>query len=392
MGWSTHHPTGLVYHAPQHSYRGYTLVTNLRGQYANLIDMEGRICHRWYSEEGIGYGYLLPNGHLLFRVNPDAEEVSFATRPGGAPIRGGAAGGPNGAILEVDWDGHPVWEHRQPLLHHDFERLPDGNTLVLLWEPMPAELAAQVQGGFSADGAAEEMLGDTVQEITPAGETVYQWRSWEHLDLAEDVICHLEGRREWTHQNALNVTPEGDLLVSFRQTSTIGIVDKASGDFRWKWGPGHISHQHHPTYLDNGRVLLFDNGCHKRGFTHSRVIEVDPNTSEIAWEYRGDPPISFYSYHISGADRLPNGNTLICEGAPGRIFEVTTVGDIVWEYINPFMGLSGAGVGGTASGLANSVFRAHRYGPDHPALQGRELDPDRYANLNRLYAGEARRP
>ena len=130
MGWSTHHPTGLIYHAPQHSYRGYTLVTTLRGQYANLIDMEGRICHRWYSEEGIGYGYLLPNGHLLFRVNPDAEEVSFATRPGGVPVRGGAAGGPNGAIIEVDWDGHPVWEHRQPLLHHDFERLPNGTRTV----------------------------------------------------------------------------------------------------------------------------------------------------------------------------------------------------------------------------------------------------------------------
>ena len=212
-----------------------------------------------------------------------------------------------------------------------------------------------------------------------------EWRSWEHLDPEEDVICWLEGRHEWTHENALSVTADGDLLVSFRQTSTIGIVDKKTGDFSWKWGPGEISHQHNPTFLDNGRVLLFDNGPHRPGFSHSRVIEVDPATNEIAWEYQGDPPISFYSYHISGAQRLPNGNTLICEGAPGRFFEVTPSNEIVWEYVNPVLAPSGRGGGGGASGMANSVFRVHRYGPDHPALAGKDLDPGRHANLNRLY-------
>jgi hypothetical protein len=82
---------------------------------------------------------------------------------------------------------------------------------------------------------------------------------------------------------------------------------------------------------------------------------------------------------------LPNGNTLICEGAPGRIFEVTRNKEIVWEYINPMLAPSGVGL--TDAELANSVFRAHRYGPDHPALQDKDLDPARYANLNRLYAG-----
>jgi len=83
---------------------------------------------------------------------------------------------------------------------------------------------------------------------------------------------------------------------------------------------------------------------------------------------------------------LPNGNTLICEGAPGRIFEVTPRHDIVWEYINPFVASSGEHGGGSVSNNGNAVFRAHRYGPDHPALQGKDLDPARYANLNRLYS------
>jgi len=72
MGWSTHHPDGLIYYAPQQSYRGYTLITNLRGNDAYLLDMEGRACHRWHLEEGISYGYLLSNGNLLMKTNPPA--------------------------------------------------------------------------------------------------------------------------------------------------------------------------------------------------------------------------------------------------------------------------------------------------------------------------------
>ena len=347
--------------------------------------MEGRVCHTWHSNEGIGYAYLLPNGNLLLRTGPAAEEVSFLSRPEREllPIGGRTVAG---AILELDWDSNVVWEYRYPLLHHDFERLPNGNTLVLTWELIPEEMVQQVKGGHEPASDQQGMLGDTVREVSPYGEVVYEWNSWEFLDFDEDRICFLEGRAEWTHQNTLNVTPEGDLVVSFRQTDIVGIVDRATGKFRWKWGRGNISHQHNPTMLDNGRVLIFDNGPHKSGFTHSRVIEVDPGTNEVAWEYRGDPPISFYSYHISGAERQPNGNTLICEGAPGRIFEVTPGKEIVWEFINPFMARSGYGAGGTISGLANSVFRAHRYSNDHPALAGRDLNPDRYANLNRLYA------
>ena len=73
------------------------------------------------------------------------------------------------------------------------------------------------------------MLGDLVQELAPDGRVVYEWHSWEHLRVEEDVICPLEGRREWTHQNTLSLMPDGDLLVSFRQTSVIGIVGPCYG-------------------------------------------------------------------------------------------------------------------------------------------------------------------
>ena len=373
MGWSTHHPVGLIYYAPQHCYRGYTLTTNNRGFHATLIDMEGRVCHRWHSDEGIGYAYLLPNGHLLLRTNPPEDA-------GGAEKIGGSSG----ALLELDWESNVVWEHHDPLIHHDYERLANGNTLVLLFHLLSPELTAQIRGGRFSDDDPEQMFGDKIQEITPDGTVVFEWRSWEHLSVEEDIICPLEDRAEWTHGNSLNVTPGGDLIVSYRRTSVVGIVDKASGDFKWKWGPGEIDHQHHPTWLDNGRILIFDNGFHRPRSCYSRVIEVDPGTNEIAWEYRGNPELSFFSQAVSSSERQPNGNTLICEGSPGRIFEVTPNKEIVWEYINPFF-VTGANRSNPTD-LSGAVFRAHRYGPDHPALEGKNLDPARYANINNLYA------
>ena len=371
MGWSSHHKDGLIYHAPRNCYRGYTLLTTNGSNYVKLIDMEGRLCHRWYYPEALGYGYLLDNGNLLART--------ISSRAGGRPS---GAGPRAGAIVELTWDGTEVWRYENPLLHHDFDRLPNGNTLVLLFEPLDRELAASIRGGAPDADRDVEMLGDLVEEITPEGETVYSWRSWEHLDPDVDEICFLENREEWTHQNSLRTTPDGDLIVSFRRTDTVGIVDRETGDWKWKWGPGQISHQHYPNMLENGNILLFDNGCHRPGFTFSRAVEVNPSTGEVVWEYKGDPPISFYSFHISGADRLPNGNTLICEGAPGRVFEVTPDKELVWEYINPEYVYS------ARDGIrANSLFRAHRYGPDHPALAGKDLDPGKYGAHNRLYGG-----
>ncbi len=373
MGWSIHHPVGLIHHTPSACQRGYTLFSTTRGgKDAYLIDMEGNVVHRWHSSEGIHYSYLLDNGNLLCRTLPPEDAGGIET-----------VGGSSASIIELDWDSNLVWAYRDNTLHHDYERLPNGNTLLLMWDPIPEELVAQVQGGYDVD-FAPGMLGDVVREVTPDGATVWEWRSWEHLDPTEDVLGPLDARREWTHGNCLNVTPDGDLLVSFRLTSTVGIADRATGAFKWKWGPGEIDHQHHPTWLDNGRVLIFDNGSHRRGTSYSRVVEVDPATNEIHWQYQGMPAISFYSYNISSAERQPNGNTLICEGAPGRMFEVTPRGEIVWEYINPFFLYSGGAGGAGGMEYTNATFRCHRYSPDHPALAGRDLDPGRHAGLNNV--------
>ena len=378
MGWSQYHKVGLIHHAPEQAFAGYTLLATVTGsgagdagnKYTTLVDMEGRVCHRWEAAEGISHAHLLPNGNLLARTWPSQVPGQAEVAPGGST-----------ALVELDWESNVVWEYRHPMFHHDYARLPNGTTGVLLWERLSPELSAMIKGGFRTPRDPEQMLGDLVREVAPDGSVVHEWRSWEHLSIDEDVICPLEGRAAWTHGNSLDVTPSGDLVVGYRQTSTLGLVNRESGEFSWKWGPGLVSHQHDVRYLPNGNVLLLDNGAHRRGISYSRVVEVNPATSEIVWQYRGDPPISFFSFNMGGAQRLPNGNTLICEGAAGRLLEVTHGGDIVWEYINPFPTM-------TANGnVSNSVFKASRYGSDDPALAGRDLDPERFAGLNRLFAG-----
>ncbi len=102
----------------------------------------------------------------------------------------------------------------------------------------------------------------------------------------------------------------------------------------WSWGPGHLSRQHQPTLLKNGNVLIFDNGRAKK---YSRVIELDPITKKIVWEYKANPPEKFYSPIRGGCQRLPNGNTLITDDPKGRAFEVTKDGEIVWEFYTPII-------------------------------------------------------
>src|SRR5262249_36996071 len=129
----------------------------------------------------------------------------------------------------------------------------------------------------------------------------------------------------------------------------------------------------------NGNVLIFDNGMHRVGMPRSAVVEVSPRDNSVAWRYTANPDVQFLSAHISGAERLPNGNVLVCEGASGRVFEITRAGEVVWEWTSPF-----------PTQLPNGdrrswLFRAHRYGFDYAGLAGQSLEPGRYDGINRAY-------
>jgi hypothetical protein len=113
---------------------------------------------------------------------------------------------------------------------------------------------------------------------------------------------------------------------------------------------------------------------------------------QIVWRFKADLPNSFFSTYISGVQRLPNGNTLVCSGAHGHFFEVTTDGEVVWEYISPVGDRFGANYGihtlmtDEVDARANDTFRCVRYAPEYAGLAGRDLAP--MGKITELYTQE----
>jgi hypothetical protein len=318
--------TGLIAHDPDHAFPGYTLFTPMFGDgTVYLVDMRGEVVHTWRLPYHPGlYGYLHDNGHLIY-------------------------------------SGKVLWEINHPDHHHDARKLRTGNIVLLCARPLPQELHTRVKGGLPGSEVDGKIYADYLLEMTTRGEVVWEWRSWEHLDFETEIITLQDRREEWTHGNTVAELPNGNLVISLRNVSTVAIIDRPTGAIVWKLGSPPLAQQHDPRPLPNGNLLIFDNGVHRRDHPapYSRVIEVDPRTSAIVWEYRDQSMFDFFSPYISSAQRLLNGNTLICEGCDGRIFEVTDEGHVVWEYVNPHFSMEAG-----RPGLNNWVFRAFRYTPE----------------------------
>ena len=140
-----------------------------------------------------------------------------------------------------------------------------------------------------------------------------------------------------------------------------------------------ISGQHNPHFIADGlpgagNLLVFDNqgGADYPPaplgiYAGSRVLEIDPVTEQIVWQYTaedsGRPPWTFFSSFVSNAQRLPNGNTLITEGMHGRIFQVTPSGQVVWEYLTPYEDYRGR-------------RRTRGQGSDRRGRRSPDVDPD----------------
>ncbi|MFQ6030505.1 MAG: aryl-sulfate sulfotransferase [Dehalococcoidia bacterium] len=321
--------TGLTALDETRACPGYVVYAPMGGQgQVFLIDKHGNEVHSGSLPHPAGlYGYLLPNGNLFYggKTKDDSWDrfSSFKRFKGGA-------------ILEVDWEGNVVWEHYDPDHHHDARRTSKGGALYMTVELMDPRLAAKVKGGVPGTDK-DGMWADVLVEVDAAGKRVWEWHAAEHLDVDRHIITFNDLRDEWSHGNTVVPLADDRVMFSFRNISTVGIIDKKSGDIVWELGYDVLAQQHDPSLLPNGNVLVYDNGSHRKGLAQpfSRVIEVDPGTNEIVWEYRDTPAYNFFSAYISGTRRLPNGNTLITEGMYGRIFQVTPEGEVVWEYINP---------------------------------------------------------
>ena len=366
------HTQDVTVYDPSRAYDGYTLFAPTFEKVAWLIDMQGRVVHRWEMDTApASHGKLLPNGHVMWQGKGPDSITDFV--------------GSGSELVEVDWDGNKVWRYEEIGLNHDFLVLDNGNLIVNVFQPIPDGVVEHIRGGLPGTELRGTMWSCGFKEITRAGEELWTFNLHEHLDPETDILCPLCPRHVWGFCNSLSPLPDGNILFTLRLLNDLAVLDPKKGEIVWRLGRDkELGHPHSCSVLPNGNYLLYDNGLHRVGadpglqiadISASRVIEIDPHTKEIVWQYMDPYAPNFYSAICSSAQRLPNGNTLICEATKGRLFEVTLDGEMVWEYHSPFLITRPSYWGWT---LAKTIWDAQRYGPDDPAFEGKDLDPENY--------------
>jgi Arylsulfotransferase (ASST) len=252
----------------------------------------------------------------------------------------------------------------------------------------------------------------------------------DHPELL-DINASTTTAPDWIHSNAVCYNPALDqLIMNSRNQNEFWIIDHNTttaeagshaggahgrgGDFLYRWGnPAnydrgtvadrqlwlqHDAHWIEPGLAGAGQIMIFNNGDGRPAGQYSTVITIEPpvdgqgdyalspgqawGPAQPAWSYQAPNPTDFYAFNVSGAQRLPNGNTHICEGSKGRLFEIDTLGNIVWEYIVPLS--SGVPISQGTAPSANATFRSYRYDASYPGLAGRDLTPGDRIELNPL--------
>jgi len=356
--------SGVITLDRERAASGYNLYTSRTVPEAYLVDLEGRVVHRWRersetsTEGGKFSGYwdaaeLLEDGGLLairkfrylVRLDRDSNVLWRASVPGHHDLD--VVDGPEGQrILLVD---------REFERYRGFRVRFPGITIL----DMDGNILERWSGHREVDALAAAL--DTRDFL----DTTLDERSWSEVPRL--LWMRIQSRWadhaqfDYFHMNTLKVIGEsalsgdprfrpGNLMICLRNVHQIAVLDQDTLEVVWSWGAGILDGPHQPHVLEDGTILLFDNG-RSRGF--SRVLTVDPLTDKIVWEYpgAGDPP--FFSRGMGSAQRLPNGNTLICEALKGRVFEITPTGEIVWEWINPAV----------LEGRREPVYRMRRFEP-----------------------------
>lgn len=414
LAMPTVYPTGTTIYKPEKAWNGYTVFPAAGGQGCVLIDMNGNTVKFWEGLKGEpGPNKLLPGGVVMGGLGSREGHQEF-TKLVKVDWDGNIIWSFDRVEQINDKGTDSFWSARQ---HHDYQL--EGNPVGYYVPGMNFKENGNVlilshKSWINPDISEKMLEDDLIVEIDNTGKILWQWVAGEHFaemgfdEAAKNALARNPGggNGDWMHINDANYLgpnkwfDKGDerfnpdnIILDGRTTNTIMIIDKKTGHIVWQVGPdytrtsalkelGQIIGQHHAHMIPKGlpgegNILVFDNGGEAgygapnpgaptgvnnalRG--SSRVIEFDPITLEVKWEYRfntdGFDKDKFYSSFISSAQRLPNGNTLITEGADGRLFEVTADNEIVWEYVSPyFVNYPG---GKSEEKTWNLVYRAYR--------------------------------
>lgn len=373
------------------------------------IDWDGRVVWEWRFSDSAHVQHHdiepMPDGNILvlaWEVKSADEARRAGRRPDQIPEQGLwpdwlleiAPDRAAGTGAEVVWEWH-VWDHL--VQNHAPEAANFGD---------PAAQPGRLD--LNAGTHAEKISPEELAQLQALG---YVAPGATASDLQSDFL----------HTNAVAYHPRLDqIALSVPSLGEVWIIDHAigaeqargpAGDLLYRWGnPAtygrgaadgqRLFYQHDVRWIPDGwqgagNLSIFNNGRDRPEGPWSSVDEWTPpllpngryalaeaqpyGPEALAWRYTADEPTRFFAPFISGAHRTPNGNTMICDGTRGRLFEVTREGRVVWDYRNPFSGHVRNEDGSMPQpGLEDSpyaVFRATRIPADHPGIAGRRLEP-----------------
>jgi hypothetical protein len=440
---------GLFINDTAKVFKGYTLFSPKHYPYTYLINNEGRIINQWTKsiyEPGQSV-YLLENGNLI-RTCMVKGQMNTGGGEGGRVEEYDWNGNlvweldfststymqhhdvrplPNGNIIMLVVEKKTYAE----VLAAGFDR---------------TKLASEIQ---TNNIMVPDYVAEIQPTKPKGGLVVWEWHVWDHLIQDNDntknnygvvkdhpELIDTDGDHKnipafWNHMNCIDYNPALDqIALSVRGNSEVWIIDHSTttaeskshsggkygkgGDLLYRYGNpiaygmGTASdqkffQQHDAEWVRTGNpgagdITVFNNGL---GRNYSTVDEITPpvdasglysrsagsafGPSSFTWTYKADPPTSMYSEAISGAQRLSNGNTIICDGTHGIFTEVTSSGVVVWKYICPAQ-LTGplyyngviADDPARAGEKMNAVFRVYKYPLDYAAFKGKTLTPGNY--------------
>ena len=427
------------------SLDGYVLFAPIRSDTTYLIDKCGKKIHQWSSTRNPGLSvYLLPDGSLLRTGAIPNPTFNGQGSAGGLiekydwnnnlvwsytisstneiqnhdiyPL-------PNGNIIVAIWENftstQAIAAGRNPTIL--------GTSL---WSAKLEEI--QPVGTTSANIVWQWDLWDHLIQDYDSTKSNYGivTNHPELLNLNYNGT-NTATAKDWIHLNAVTYNSALDqVMFSSHNLSEIYIIDHSTttaqaashaggthgkgGDFLYRWGNPQAYNrgtdadrklflQHNPTWIpvgypDENKIMIFNNGVNRPGGNAASVDIISPpvdslgdysivsgqafGPATIDWSYMNPIPTSFYTPVMGGAQRLPNGNTIICEATKGNFFEIDSAKNIVWRYVNPVDSTGPISQGTTTS--KNEVFRCLFFEPSYSGFTGHTLTPGNPIELNPL--------
>lgn len=341
--------TGILRHDRNRAYQGLNLYVSGHGPVAHLMAMDGTLLHKW----GLSYFDAFPNAHPPAHVEVPNHWRRAYLYPNGDLIANYGGWG----LVKLDKDSNLVWGI-DARIHHDIDVTEDGDVFTL-----------ERQGVRIPElNARRAVVMDYLVQLSSEGKVKRRISFFDCMrnSMYAPMIERLRTRGDILHANTVQVLDgehadrlpafkKGNVLVSMRNCDTIAVIDPDAEAFVWALS-GLWHRQHEPVLLHTGNMLIFDNlGLGNR----SRILEFEPETQEVVWEYGSGEAEFFYTRLIGSVQRLPNGNTLISESDNGRVFEVTPEKEIVWEFVSPYLA-------GPNDEYIASVYELVRLEPDFP--------------------------